>query len=45
MHMPGMSGLDLLAALRQNRTTQRIGFILITGTPSPEVLRMDRNWA
>jgi two-component system chemotaxis response regulator CheY len=40
MHMPGMSGLDLLAALRQNRTTQRIGFILITGTPSPEVLRL-----
>ncbi|MCA3440217.1 MAG: response regulator [Rhodobacter sp.] len=39
MHMPGMSGLELLAALRQNRTTQRIGFILITGTPSPEVLR------
>jgi two-component system chemotaxis response regulator CheY len=38
--MPGMSGLDLLAALRQNRTTQRIGFILITGTPSPEVLRL-----
>ena len=40
MHMPGMSGLELLAALRQNRTTQRIGFILITGTPSPEVLRL-----
>jgi two-component system chemotaxis response regulator CheY len=40
MHMPGMSDLDLLAALRQNRTTQRIGFILITGTPSPEVLRL-----
>ena len=39
MHMPGMSGLELLAALRQNRMTQRIGFILITGTPSPEVLR------
>jgi two-component system chemotaxis response regulator CheY len=34
-----MSGLELLSALRQNRTTQRIGFILITGTPSPEVLR------
>ena len=40
MHMPGMSGLELLAALRQNRTTQRIGFILITGTPSPEMLRL-----
>jgi two-component system chemotaxis response regulator CheY len=40
MHKPGMSGLELLAALRKNRTTQRIGFILITGTPSPEVLRL-----
>lgn len=39
MNMPGMSGLELLEALRQNRTTQRIGFILITGTPSPEILR------
>jgi two-component system chemotaxis response regulator CheY len=39
MNMPGMSGLELLAALRQNKSTQRIGFILITGTPSPEVLR------
>ncbi len=39
MNMPGMSGLDLLAALRENRTTQRIGFILITGTPSSEILQ------
>ena len=31
-HMPGMDGLGLLAALRQNRVTQRIGFILISGT-------------
>ena len=39
MNMPGMSGLELLQALRQNRSTQRIGFILITGTPSQEILR------
>ncbi|EEW24193.1 response regulator [Rhodobacter ferrooxidans] len=39
MNMPGMSGLDLLEALRNNRSTQRIGFILITGTPSADVLR------
>lgn len=39
MNMPGMSGLDLLDALRNNRSTQRIGFILITGTPSPDVLK------
>ena len=39
MNMPGMSGLDLLAALRANRNTQKIGFILITGSPTPEVLQ------
>jgi len=32
-NMPGMDGLQLLEALRLNRTTQRIGFILITGRP------------
>ena len=39
MNMPGMSGLDLLEALRKNKSTQRIGFILITGTPSAEILK------
>lgn len=39
MYMPGMTGLQLLAALRQARATQRIGFILITGSPTPEVVR------
>lgn len=39
MNMPGMSGLDLLGALRHNKSTQRIGFILITGTPSPDILK------
>ena len=39
MNMPGMSGLQLLRALRSAKTTQRIGFILITGTPSQEILR------
>lgn len=39
MNMPGLSGLDLLGALRQNRATQRMGFILITGTPTPEILQ------
>lgn len=39
MNMPGLTGLDLLGALRNNRTTQRIGFILITGTPTPEILQ------
>tara|TARA_R110000787_G_scaffold242136_1_gene348287 strand:+ start:390 stop:782 length:393 start_codon:yes stop_codon:yes gene_type:complete len=31
-NMPGLDGLGLLQRLRQNRTTQRIGFILISGT-------------
>jgi two-component system chemotaxis response regulator CheY len=39
MNMPGMNGLQLLRALRSAKTTQRIGFILITGTPSPEIVR------
>lgn len=39
MNMPGLTGLDLLGALRTSRTTQRIGFILITGTPTPEILQ------
>lgn len=37
-HMPGMNGLGLLEALRSNRNTQRIGFILITGRPDKEIL-------
>ena len=43
MNMPGMSGLQLLAALRQNRSTQRIGFILMTEAPSPEILRQGQD--
>lgn len=37
-HMPGMNGIGLLQALRTNRSTQRIGFILITGRPDREIL-------
>lgn len=37
-NMPGMSGLDLLEALRTNKSTQKIGFILITGSPSQDLL-------
>jgi two-component system chemotaxis response regulator CheY len=39
MNMPGMTGLQLLRALRSAKTTQRIGFILITGTPSADIVR------
>lgn len=37
-NMPGANGLQLLAGLRQYQTTQRIGFILITGTASQEII-------
>ncbi len=37
-NMPGANGLQLLAGLRQYKTTQGIGFILITGTADPEVI-------
>jgi two-component system, chemotaxis family, chemotaxis protein CheY len=41
-NMPGMDGLGLLAALRANRLTQGIGFILITGSPTPEMVDRGR---
>lgn len=37
-NMPGMDGLQLLQALRQNRLTARIGFILVTGNPTPDLV-------
>ncbi len=41
-NMPGMDGLGLLQALRSTRATQGIGFILVTGTPTPEMLEKGR---
>lgn len=41
-NMPGMDGLGLLQALRQNRSTQQIGFILITGNPTPQMVEKGR---
>ena len=37
-NMPGANGLQLLAGLRRYQATQRIGFILITGTASQEII-------
>lgn len=37
-NMPGMDGLQLLQALRQHRSTVRIGFILVTGNPTPDLV-------
>lgn len=40
--MPKMDGLSLLEGLRANSTTRRIGFILISGRASPDVLQRGR---
>ena len=37
-NMPTMDGLGLLKCLRENRTTSRIGFILVSGRMTPEIL-------
>lgn len=37
-NMPGMDGLELLRALRQHKATARIGFILVTGNPTPDLV-------
>lgn len=37
-NMPGMDGISLLENLRMNKSTQRIGFILVTGTASRELV-------
>ncbi|MEO1657496.1 MAG: response regulator [Pseudomonadota bacterium] len=37
-NMPKMSGLELLAALRQNSKTARVGFVLITGKATRPIL-------
>ena len=41
-NMPGMDGLRLLKALRENRITQRIGFILVSGRIDQEILSTGR---
>ena len=41
-NMPGMDGLGLLKALREHRVTQRVGFILVTGKPTPEVIEVGK---
>lgn len=41
-NMPGMDGLQLLEALRLNRTTSRVGFILISGRLDEIILNTGR---
>lgn len=37
-NMPGMDGLGLLRAVRGHQATQKIGFILVTGKPTPAIV-------
>lgn len=37
-NMPKLDGLGLLKGLRANRRTQAIGFILITGNATPDII-------
>lgn len=43
-NMPGMDGLGLLKAVREHRVTQRVGFILVTGKPTPEVIEVGKRF-
>lgn len=38
-NMPGLDGLGLLKGLRETKNTHRIGFILVTGKPTPEMIQ------
>lgn len=38
MNMPGMDGLQLLSALRKGPRTAKIGFLLITGRASNDII-------
>lgn len=37
-NMPGLDGLGLLKAVRTQPATQKVGFILVTGKPTPEIV-------
>lgn len=43
-NMPNLDGLGLLKGLRENRTTQRIGFILITGNATADVVQVGQKY-
>ena len=37
-NMPGLDGLGLLKGIRENKTTQRMGFILVSGTANRDIV-------
>lgn len=44
-NMPGLDGLQLLEALRMNKATQRVGFVLITGRADKDVIEKGQKLA
>lgn len=42
-NMPGMDGLGLLKGLRENRMTARIGFILVSGRMTPDIMNSGKS--
>ncbi|KFI27202.1 response regulator [Paenirhodobacter enshiensis] len=42
-NMPGMNGLELLRALRTNAATRSVGFILITGKATQDLIDTGRS--
>ena len=43
-NMPGMDGLELLKRLRQGVTTKQIGFILVTGKATSDIVRLGQQY-
>ncbi|MEO1014224.1 MAG: response regulator [Pseudomonadota bacterium] len=43
-NMPEMDGLQLLKALRENKVTRKIGFILVTGSAEKELINKAREY-
>ncbi|SLN49103.1 response regulator [Roseisalinus antarcticus] len=39
LNMPNLDGLGFLEALRKNKSTQKVGFILVTGSPNKELIQ------
>ena len=37
-NMPGLDGLGLLKAVRSHQALKKMGFILVTGRPTPEIV-------
>lgn len=43
-NMPGMDGLTLLKSLREHKMTQRIGFILVTGSEDGNLIAKGKEY-